>query len=149
MAVGRWRSGWKRNSNRLALMDSGMKRKQIFHWIPALVMMGVIFWFSSQPSYNLPNFNWADRLVKKGGHMVGYGVLGLAYWYGFGWRQEKRWLAWMLVILYALSDEYHQSFVPGRNASIWDVLVFDNLGGLIALWLAEFRLKRKRPGADA
>ena len=54
-------------------------------------------------------------------------------------------MAWLLTILYALTDEYHQSFVAGRHPSIWDVLVFDNLGALLALWLTANRLKQKRP----
>mgnify|MGYP000214777858 CR=1 FL=1 len=36
--------------------------------------------------------------------------------------KNKRWLVWVLVILFALSDEFHQSFVAGRHSSIWDVI---------------------------
>ena len=115
------------------------------NWIPAIVIMVVIFLFSAQPSTRLPNFDWADRIVKKGGHMVEYGILALAYWYAFGWAGKRRWLAWFLAVLYAASDELHQSFVPGRHPSIWDVVIFDNLGAMIALWLADKRFKQKRP----
>jgi VanZ family protein len=70
-------------------------------------------------------------------------------WYTFAWVRGKRWLAWLLAILYAGSDEIHQSFVPGRYPSIWDVLVFDNLGALTTLWLAEKRFNQKRPDVSA
>jgi VanZ family protein len=106
----------------------------VLRWLPALAVMSTIFLFSSQSSSELPNFDWADRIVKKGGHMIGYALLALSYWRGFEFRRENKWLAWCLVILYAAADEFHQSFVPGRYPSILDVVVFDNLGALIGLW---------------
>jgi VanZ family protein len=104
-------------------------------WFPALVIMLVIFAFSSQPSYSLPSFSGWDTLAKKGGHFTGYGLLALAYLHAFKYDQKRIRLAWLLSILYAVTDEFHQSFVPGRNASIYDVLIFDNLGAVFALWL--------------
>lgn len=111
--------------------------------------MSVIFLFSSQPSEKLPDLGWADRLFKKGGHMLGYGLLALTYWHAFGWEKGKRPLAWLLAVLYAGMDEFHQSFVAGRNPSVWDVVIFDNLGALLALWLADLSLKRKQPDETA
>ena len=123
-----------------------IKLKQIvLRWLPALIVMGVIFLFSSQPSTSLPDFNWADKIVKKGGHMVGYGLLALSYWYAFAWAGNRRWLAWLLAFLYACTDEYHQSFTRGRFPSVLDVLIFDNVGALISLWLANKYFKQKRP----
>jgi VanZ family protein len=58
--------------------------------------------------------------------------------------RNKRWLVWVLVILFALSDEYHQSFVAGRYSSIWDVLVFDNIGALLSLGLTSLNLNKKK-----
>lgn len=107
-------------------------------------MMLLIYVFSAQAAHELPDFDWADRIVKKGGHMAGYALLALAYWQGFGFKQEKRWLAWLLAFLYAMTDEFHQSFVPGRSPSVLDVLVFDNLGALISLSVWS-RYKGQRP----
>ena len=123
--------------------------KKIQNWIPALLMMGIIFWFSSQPADKLPNFNWADAIVYKSGHMAGYALLAFGYWHALGMDKKKRWLAWLLAILYALTDEFHQSYVFGRHPSIWDGLIFDNLGALISLWLANKYLKQKRPDNNA
>jgi len=109
-------------------------------WLPALLMMLIIFLFSSQPSSELPDFNWADTIVKKGGHLVGYAILALSYWYAFRMQQDKRGLAWLLAVLYALTDEFHQSFVPGRHSTIWDVLIFDNLGAMLSLWIVSNRI---------
>lgn len=121
-----------------------MTCKQVLRWLPALIIMAVIFVFSAQPSDSLPDFDWADRIVKKGGHMFEYGLLALAYWYALAWDGRRRWLAWLLAFLYACTDEFHQSFVPGRHPSIWDVLIFDNLGAMLSLWLAERYIKQKR-----
>lgn len=112
-------------------------------WLPALTVMLVIFVFSSQPSRALPDFGWADRLMKKGGHMTGYGLLALSFWHALEWRRDRRWLAWLLAVLYAATDEFHQSFVPGRNPSVWDVAAFDSLGALVALWAAGWRGKSR------
>lgn len=110
-------------------------------WLPAVLLMMIIFLVSSQPSSELPNFDWADTMIKKGGHVIGYAMLALSYWYAFRMREEKRWLVWLLAVLYALTDELHQSFVPGRNPSIWDVLIFDSFGAMISLWLVSYRTK--------
>jgi VanZ family protein len=119
--------------------------KILYRWFPALLLMLAIFRFSARASYELPNFDWADRIVKKGGHMVGYGLLALCYWRALQFRREERLLAWLLTFAYALTDEFHQSFVPGRGSSIWDVIIFDNVGALISLWLASWYRKEKRP----
>lgn len=102
-------------------------------WLPALLMMIAIFAFSSRTSNELPNFGGWDYFVKKGAHGVGYGLLALAYLRAL--PKQNYVLAWFLAVLYSATDEFHQSFVPGRHAAITDVLVFDNLGAMIALFL--------------
>jgi len=122
------------------------KFAQIFlHWFPALLIMILIFLISAQPSSQLPNFNWADTFVKKGGHIVGYALLAFTYWRALDFKGNKRWIAWLLAILYALTDEFHQSFVNGRHSTIWDVMLFDNLGALGSLWFLNRYGKQKRP----
>lgn len=102
-------------------------------WLPALILMIAIFAFSSQTSNELPNFGGWDYFVKKSAHGIGYGLLALSYLHALPNRNYK--LAWFLAVLYSLTDEFHQSFVPGRRASFIDVFVFDNLGAMIALFL--------------
>ena len=104
-------------------------------WFPGFLIMFVIFIFSSQPGNNLPDFlNW-DYFIKKTSHMIGYGLLALSYFRLLKHNQKLYWLAWLMALLYAASDEFHQSFVPGRGASVLDVLIFDNVGAIIALYL--------------
>ena len=102
-------------------------------------MMATIFGFSSIPGNEMPNFGPADLFVKKGGHVLGYALLALAYWAGLRFEKHRWWLALLLAILYALSDEFHQSFVPGRHPSLVDALVIDAGGASIALGLAHWR----------
>jgi VanZ like family len=117
----------------------------VFRWLPALLMMLVIFLFSAQSSSDLPNFDWADQVIKKGGHMIGYALLAASYWQALHFKAGRGWLAWGFAMLYALTDEFHQSFVPGRSATVWDVLIFDNLGGLLGIWfLSRYRYKTQR-----
>ena len=110
-------------------------------WLPAVLLMVIIFLFSSQPSNELPKFDWADTIIKKGGHVIGYAILARSYWYAFRMQEDKRLLAWLLALLYALTDEVHQSFVPGRHPSIMDVLIFDNFGAMFSLWVVSKRIK--------
>src|SRR5688572_24756959 len=122
---------------------------QFYNWIPALLVMSVIFWFSSQPSSDLPNFDWADKVIKKGGHVCGYALLAWSYWRALHFRSNNSWLAWFLAILFAITDEYHQSFVTGRYPSIFDVFIYDNLGALVSLWITNQTIKQKRPAQPA
>ena len=101
-------------------------------------MMLVIFAFSATPGKDLPNFEWADVLVKKGGHMLGYGLLALSFLRGLHGKSDKDQrasiMAWGLAVLYAITDEFHQSFVPGRHASPMDVLI-DGIGAAVLLFV--------------
>lgn len=104
-------------------------------WFPALLLMSVIFVFSSQPGDDLPSFYDWDYFIKKSSHMIGYGLLALSYFHFLKYDKRQYWLALLMAVLYAATDEYHQSFVVGRGPSVFDVFVFDGLGALIALWL--------------
>jgi VanZ family protein len=91
-------------------------------WAPAVFIMAVIFIASATPSKNIPNYGILDTLVKKGGHMLGYALLSMSYARGFrqkGWRQLLISIA--CVYVFAMSDEFHQSFVSGRHPSMVDV----------------------------
>jgi VanZ family protein len=99
--------------------------------------MGLIFFFSSLPSEKIPYYGELDYIIKKGSHALGYGLLGLSYYYALprGLSRIYRWvLALIMTILFALSDEYHQSFVQGRTSSLRDVAI-DCLGTIVALFL--------------
>ena len=104
-------------------------------WLPALFLMAAIFSFSSQPGDNLPDFLSWDLVVKKTGHFIGYGLLALSNFYGLKYDKKQYWLAWLLAVAFSATDEFHQSFVPSRHASVFDVVIFDNFGAAFALWV--------------
>ena len=115
-------------------------------WMPALIMMGLIFLLSSLPASRIPDFGTVDFLIKKGGHAAGYALLGLAYYFALPPRLSPgfRWaMALVMALLFALSDEYHQSFVEGRTSTLRDVMI-DGAGAAIALTIAGFYSSNSR-----
>jgi hypothetical protein len=112
-------------------------RTILLRWLPALLMMVAIFLFSSLPTEKIPYYGVLDIIVKKGGHALGYGLLGLSYYYALPNRLSRFYrgvLALIMAVLFSLSDEFHQSFVEGRTSSLRDVAI-DSLGAMIALFL--------------
>lgn len=118
----------------------------LFKFLPAALMMLAIFLFSARPSSTVPMPLW-QKILYKGGHVVGYAMLATSYWRTFGFKEKRIWIAWLLAVLYAVTDEYHQSFVPGRHPAAFDVLVYDNFGALTSLWLLHRFDKQKQPDA--
>ncbi len=107
---------------------------------PAAAVMAAIFAFSSTPSRDLPDLGGWDFLAKKGAHACGYALLGAAYAHALspGRRSTRIQAVWSvgLAALYAASDEWHQSFTPGRNPAWMDVGI-DTAGaavGVFVLW---------------
>ncbi len=112
--------------------------ERLVRWIPALVMMTAIFMLSALPASKVPTFGPYDVYFKKIGHAIGYGLLGVSYYYALPTRLPRfvRWsMALGLSLGFALTDEFHQSFVNGRTASVRDVAI-DAMGAFLALFLA-------------
>src|SRR6187397_1526599 len=126
-------------------MSRPLSKNPLLRFLPAILLMVTIFLFSAGSAVHTPE-HLLEAVINKGGHMIGYGLLALAFWRMFEFEDNRVWLAWLLAVLYALTDEFHQSFVPGRHPSLFDALFFDALGALIALWLAYRYFKSKRPG---
>ncbi|MCA9961789.1 MAG: VanZ family protein [Anaerolineales bacterium] len=113
-------------------------------WIPALLWMVAIFVLSNQPKGAIPSFGLWDFLVKKGSHFLAYGLLAGLYWWALRGGKRPFPIAFLLTFLYAVSDEWHQSFIPGRNATVMDVMI-DSVGGLVMLGLLYFWQLRRQP----
>lgn len=77
-----------------------------------------------------------NPIIRKLAHFSIYALVGvwiMAFMSTFDIRLYKKWIISMLVgVLYAASDEFHQSFVPGRGPSIVDVGI-DSLGVLTGI----------------
>jgi VanZ family protein len=101
-------------------------------WVAVLAWMGLIFALSAQPDLPHPASPALDWLVSSVGHALEYAVLGaLIAW---ALRSGRAWKAVGLAFLWALSDEVHQAFVPGRSADPLDLLL-DLLGALFGVGL--------------
>jgi VanZ family protein len=89
--------------------------------------------------------------IRKAGHLTEYGILAGLLARAFRTssieflRRGWFWAALTLIVVYALSDEFHQSFVPSRGASLHDSMI-DSVGGLLGLtivWWWHRRSQRK------
>lgn len=139
--------------------------KKYLPWLPSVIIMVIIFLFSSKPaiesskdSMGITEFVldvyetlWnrdiigekrdevskiLEVIVRKTAHFMEYAVLGKAFSYAL-WKQKmakgkKILLALMFTILYAITDEVHQLFVPGRSGRVLDVLI-DSMGAIVGV----------------
>jgi len=88
--------------------------------------------------------------VRKSGHFFGYGALGVA-WLRAWWLSLPRFrfvldaeLALLGTALVAICDEWHQSYLPNRTSSPWDVLL-DCCGALAMQWVVYVTVRLTRP----
>lgn len=108
-------------------------------------IMGIIFYLSHQPGelIFLPPLIGLDKLL----HIIAYGILAAAFLYSLqpyindANRTSAAVVAVLFCILYGMSDEYHQLFIPGRFVSFWDV-VADGLGALLVVFYWFLRSSR-------
>ena len=123
--------------NKVCIITRVMKSKKIKLWLPVFIWAGVIFSFASMSINQSESFSWIDFVIKKSAHVTEYAIL---YWLLFRAMSQNNKDAsrkvfikvFVLTVLYALSDEWHQTFVPGREGTLRDV-GFDTIGALISL----------------
>lgn len=112
-------------------------------WLPVFLWAAVIFVLSGIEQVTVSKFYIWDFIAKKIAHVSEFAILFALIWRATGGKW--RW-AFVLTLLYAITDEIHQSFVPGRTAAIYD-LGFDLTGANIAaylIWKFAQRRKNKR-----
>jgi len=84
------------------------------------------------PGITVASVDVCHMLVRKAAHFTEYGIL---FWLLVRGPMARRpYLALMLCVAYALTDEGHQVFVPGRTASLYDVAL-DSTGALFSHFL--------------
>lgn len=153
-----------------------MKNKRIILAILIIIWATIIFMFSHQPSEQssnisikttnvllkfIPNINQKESfflelvekinpIIRKLAHLSIYtigGVLLLTFVNTFEIsKNRKSYLALITGVLYAISDEIHQYFIPGRSCEIRDVLI-DTLGliiGILLSWLIIKKIEKTR-----
>jgi VanZ family protein len=139
-------------------------------WLPALLWMAFMFtastdlmssehtsrflipllrWF--KPDISWPTIAHIHFLIRKGAHLTEYAILAVLLWRGFrsqriGVRQSL-WPhaagALAVAIVFAATDEYHQSFILSRGSSPFDVLI-DSCGAVLGLTM-RWGIKERKP----
>lgn len=108
---------------------------RLLYWIPALCLAITIFVLSSISEFGVLDKSFLTKHDKIT-HLIVYGLL--AWWVLWGWKKgilgrpgiRRFIIAVAAVSAYGISDEFHQSFIPGRLASVVDWLA-DTVGGVL------------------
>jgi VanZ family protein len=114
-------------------------------FLPPVLWMLAIYAVSSLNTLPGPQTGevvWWDFILKKTAHMIEYGILFYLWQRALNWNKPEKNKAYfvsaVIVFIFAVSDEYHQSLTPGRNPRFYDV-GFDMLGaGLMYLKLRKW-----------
>ena len=147
-----------------------MKTRFTRYWIPVLLWIVFTFLMSTSafsaentskiieplvrflfPSISHHKLEVVHEIVRKSAHITEYCILGLLVFRAFRAGSDEahafRWalLSILVVMVSAGGDEFHQTFVPSRGASIVDVGI-DTMGGLLAqcVCVVRHRLRRKK-----
>jgi VanZ family protein len=111
--------------------------------LPPLVLMALIFLLSAQSDLD-SGFGLPDLIGRKIVHFGTYALLAYLWWRGLAPATARALpIAAAISLLYAASDEWHQSFVAGRHGTPVDVLI-DGAGIALACWLIATRLPTRR-----
>jgi len=128
------------------------------YWLPAILWMVLIFVGSTdlmsaeqtshflvpflrwlKPDISIETLNAMQFAIRKIAHVTEYGVLAWLLWRAFRARTFSKHALWKLAssallisACYAALDEFHQSFVITRTASVHDVMI-DIVGAMIAI----------------
>jgi VanZ family protein len=115
-----------------------MRQLRLDLWLPPVVLMGVIFAFSAQPSLD-SGLGLIDLIGRKLIHFAEYALLCFLWWRALASVTDPRRAAlWAFLIAsgYAVTDEFHQTFVDGRHGNALDWLIDSAGAALVALRLA-------------
>jgi VanZ family protein len=131
-------------------------RKRLWRWGPVAAWLIVIFMGSSIGTLPSVDRGTLDQLMHWVGHLSEYAILALLLLralkngQAFGWREIV--LTLIVAAVYGLSDEWHQTFVKGRNGELWTVgldMAGALIGVVIGLWRQRNYHKHMRRSASS
>jgi len=151
------RSVDKQNDSMLAETRRGRGRVYSIAWKVAVVVWALVIFFLSTGAFGLsftgrlvagalsflhlglpaPSFEVLHYCVRKAAHLAEYAVLAILLCASskeqpFPWRPRRVLGCFLFLMVYSLTDEYHQRFVPGRTASLTDCGI-DSIGGAVGM----------------
>ncbi|KKU89266.1 MAG: VanZ-like protein [Candidatus Yanofskybacteria bacterium GW2011_GWA1_48_10] len=112
--------------------------KRIQYWLPTFLWAIVIFSFSANSTPAASKIYWQDFIIKKSAHLFVYAVLAVLLYRSLKLTTHYSQpylllLTLALTTLYAITDEFHQSFTPGRGPHLRDIII-DVVGAGIGLY---------------
>jgi len=113
-------------------------------WLPPLLLMAVIYYLSDQPGLS-SGLGLVDTIGRKFVHAFEYALLCGLWWRALRTRMAPGAAlapALVVTIVYAVTDEYHQTFVAGRNGLVLDVVI-DALAAAVAVLAIRRRITRR------
>jgi VanZ family protein len=114
-----------------------MRQLRLDLWLPPLLLMGVIFVFSHQPSLD-SGLGVIDTVGRKLIHFAEYGLLCFLWWRPLASVTSPgraALFAFLIASGYAATDEFHQSFIEGRHGSPIDWAIDSAGAAIVALRL--------------
>ena len=120
-------------------------------WGPVAIILAGIFIGSEQPAVRRAP-RMIEFLIAKVSHLLEFAALGVALTRAIAPPEEPKpgraiAIAVAASALFAVSDEYHQAFIPGRTATVRDVVI-DLIGAIVGVTgYAHFRRDRSRQPA--
>lgn len=112
--------------------------------MPTIAWALLIFILSSKTFPPTSEFYWKDFAVKKSAHIFVYGILAILFYRSLlGEKVNKTkamYWAFLLALVYGVTDEIHQSFTPGREPRVRD-LFFDGVGAIIGVYFARMKIQ--------
>lgn len=122
-------------------------KKIIYFWLPVVSWALIIFLFSSLPTNPVSQVYWREFLVKKSAHVFEYALFTILLYRALKEsgvdKTEAGIYSIILAVLYGVSDEFHQSFTPGREPKVRDVF-FDTIGSIGSIYFL-WKLLPKAP----
>ena len=115
---------------------------RVLAWLPAAAWAAVIFWLSSQPVLPGPEIPYFD----KAAHFGAFALLGALLCFAADRSRLPLAAAFVIGLLYGVTDEIHQMYVPGRSPDVLDW--FADAAGVAAATLVYVR-RRAAPGTGA
>ena len=110
--------------------------EKIIRYLPALLWMSFIYYLSSQSTTGIGQTRTERFLILKTFHLIEYGLLFCLLFFAL----RKKTSSAVVTYLYALSDELHQTFVPGREGKFVDTLI-DLVGIVIGIIIIKELIK--------
>lgn len=111
-------------------------KRFVLYQLPAIIWMLIIFTLSSRQRIGVSEVYWMNFAFFKSLHVIEYAILYMlilrALTSGRGGHKKHYMSAFVLTVLYAISDEMHQTFVPTREGTVRDVGI-DTIGAFLAM----------------